>query len=60
VGAVLVDQRDVCHAALAQRIAEVRGQLQAAGAAADDDDSVLWTKGCSGTIKGLICFRCQN
>ena len=40
MGAVLVDQRDVGRAALAQRVAEARGQLQAAGTAADDDDAV--------------------
>ena len=45
---LLVDQRDVGRAALAQRVAEPRGQLEPAGAAADDDDAVPGVTGrCS-------------
>ena len=36
----LVDQRDVRPAALAELVAEPRGELEPAGAAADDDDAV--------------------
>ena len=40
VGARAVDERHLAPAAAAERVAEPRRELQAAGAAADDDDAV--------------------
>ena len=59
--ALRVDQRDVDAAALAQRVAEPRRELEPAGAAADDDDAVpvrgaasrSWSRGSR--QRGGIC-----
>ena len=52
VRARLVDQRDQCLLAFAELVAQARGELEAAGASADDDDSVQ--PGRSGISHGSI------
>ena len=51
MGAALVDEGDVRALALAELVAQARGQLQSASAAADDDDAVQAVRRCDDELR---------